>query len=29
MAGGIGHITGKHVIPMVLNLMGKGKKYGS
>ncbi len=29
MEGGIGHITGKHVMPMVLNLMGKGKKYGS
>jgi 2,3-bisphosphoglycerate-independent phosphoglycerate mutase len=29
MAGGIGHITGKHVMPMMLNLMGKGKKFGS
>jgi len=27
--GGIGHITGKHLMPMILNIMGVAKKYGS
>lgn len=29
MEGGIGHITGKHVMPMVLNMLKKAKKFGS
>jgi len=29
MEGGLGHITGKHVMPIILNTMEKAKKYGS
>ena len=29
MHGGLGHIEGKDLIPIILNLIGKGKKYGS
>jgi len=29
MDGGLGHITGKHVMPIILNTMEKAKKYGS
>jgi len=29
MDGGLGHITGKHVMPIVLNTLGKAKKFGS
>jgi 2,3-bisphosphoglycerate-independent phosphoglycerate mutase len=29
MDGGLGHITGKHIMPIILNMMGKAKKYGS
>ena len=29
MDGGLGHITGKHLMPIFLNVLGKAKKYGS
>jgi 2,3-bisphosphoglycerate-independent phosphoglycerate mutase len=29
MQGGLGHICGKDIIPMALNLINKGEKYGS
>jgi 2,3-bisphosphoglycerate-independent phosphoglycerate mutase len=27
--GGLGHIKGKHVIPLILNITGRAQKYGS
>jgi len=29
MDGGLGHITGKHVMPIVLNTLARAKKFGS
>ncbi|MEK6979323.1 MAG: 2,3-bisphosphoglycerate-independent phosphoglycerate mutase [Candidatus Micrarchaeota archaeon] len=29
MKGGLGHVEGKDMMPIILNLIGKGKKYGS
>jgi len=29
MGGGLGHINGKDIMPIILNLIGKAKKYGS
>jgi len=29
MDGGLGHITGKHMMPIILNTLAKGKKFGS
>ncbi len=29
MQGGLGHIKGKHMMPMILNLLSKAEKYGS
>jgi len=29
MAGGLGHIEGKDLMPIILNLIGKAEKYGS
>jgi 2,3-bisphosphoglycerate-independent phosphoglycerate mutase len=29
MEGGLGHITGKHLMQMILNMLGKAKKFGS
>ncbi|MFH1393550.1 MAG: 2,3-bisphosphoglycerate-independent phosphoglycerate mutase [Candidatus Micrarchaeota archaeon] len=29
MDGGLGHIEGKDVMPMILNMLGKARKYGS
>jgi 2,3-bisphosphoglycerate-independent phosphoglycerate mutase len=29
MEGGLGHITGKHMMPIILNIMGVAKKFGS
>ena len=29
MEGGIGHITGKHLMPIILNMIGAAEKFGS
>lgn len=29
MEGGLGHITGKHFMPIILNMLGVAKKFGS
>lgn len=29
MAGGLGHIKGRNIIPLILNITGRAKKYGS
>lgn len=29
MAGGLGHIKGRNLIPLILNITGRSKKYGS
>ncbi len=29
MAGGLGHIKGRDIIPLILNITGRAKKYGS